>query len=147
MRKTKKYGIMCVYMARRWTGQELEYLSDNAGYLNHDQLAKGLRRSRWAVKHKQFRMGIKFIDNVYTYTLLSSELGRNRRRIRLWYERGWLKGTRADWSCCYGKRPMLFREEDVAEFLREHCDLFPHNGIPNRYFSNIVQKALVENGY
>lgn len=129
-------------MAKRWTEEELQYLSDNVGYLNHEQLSKKLHRSWWSVKLKQHRMGIRFIDNVYTYSLLSEELGRNRRRIKLWYERGWLKGARADWAWAYGKRPMLFREEDVVAFLSVHCDLFSDNRIPNRYFHNTVESAL-----
>lgn len=128
-------------MARRWTEDELEYLCEHAGYLNHDELGVRLGRSRWAVKLKQQRIGLRFIDNVYTYSLLSRELGRSRSRIRLWHERGWLKGTRAGWAWSYGKRPMLFREKDVLSFLRAHCGLFRNDEIPNRYFSNVVREA------
>lgn len=129
-------------MARRWTEDEIQYLSDNMGYRNHSQLSERLGRSSWAIKLKQHRLGLRFMDNVYTRTILSEELGVSRKRIGYWQKKGWLNGKKTEWSWYYGQKPWMFKEEDVVTFLKAHCNLFPNNGIPNRYFRNIVQKSL-----
>jgi len=126
-------------LAMRWTEQELEYLSDNVGFLNHEELSTRLGRSTGAVKNMQHRSRIRFLDNVYTYTSLAPELGRSRTILRKWYNRGWLVGRRATWKIYYGKTPMLFREDDVVKFLKSHYRLFKKpREMPNRYFANIV---------
>lgn len=125
-------------MAKRWTAKQLEYLADNAGTMNHKELSKNLGRSINAIKLAQHRNGIHFRDNVYTYTCLSAELGRSRTILRKWYRRGWLVGRPATWTTYYGKRPMLFLENDIVKFLKKHYMLFKPRSMPNRYFANIV---------
>lgn len=133
-------------MVQRWTEAELEFLSDHAGRLNNKDMARKLNRTEWAVKLKRCRLGLPtFFDNVYTYTILSQELGRSRRRIRLWVQRGWLKGRLATWKARYGKTPFLFTEDNIVSFLKEHYDLFNPRCIPNPFFGRIVERCQNKN--
>ena len=127
---------------RYWTDAELEFLSDYAGLLNHQELSKKLNRSIDSIKLKQTRCGIKFKDSFYSYTTLSKELGRSRSRIRVWHKRGWIKGRWANWTTYYGHAPMIFLEPDIVNFLKAHFHLFNYRRIPNKYFSNVVKECV-----
>jgi len=131
-------------LVRAWTDTEAEYVEDYAGYLSNAEMAQHLNKSENAIKLWRCRHGCTtFFDNVFTYTLLSRELGRSRSRIRVWVERGWIVSKRATWKAKFGKCPMLFKEEDIVKFLRMHHTIFDSKQIPNRYFRNIVREEEI----
>lgn len=112
------------------------------GKYNHREIHKQLpRRSVSAIKLKQHRSGWHFLDNVYTLSTLSRELGRNRCIIRKWYRRGWLKGRPATWRSYFGKVPTLFEEDDIVTFLRAHPLILKPEEISHPYFAHIVREA------
>ena len=130
------------YSSRRnWTEKEIEFLHEKAGRYSISELAKKLGRSENAVKLYRTRHKMpKVWDNVYTYTLLAQELNRTRRVVRKWVERGWLKGKRSTYAFTYGKRAMLFKYNDIIEFLKRYYHLFTDKPPANRYFYNIVKE-------
>lgn len=126
--------------APRWTEKEREMLNDYAGIMSYEELSKKLGRSVGAIQ--QFRCRRKmptFFDNFYTYSLLAKELGVHRATLRKYYNRGWLIGKRASWISMFGKRPMMFLEENIVQFLRDKYTLFDGRKIPNIYFRNVVK--------
>lgn len=129
-------------MTGRWTPDEIEYVSEHAGIVGYAELSRRLHRSKAAIKLYRCRHKLpRFIDNFYSYTLLAAELGKSRATLRKWHSRGWLAGKRATWACVHGKRPMIFVEENIVEFLKVRSYLFDHKKIPNPYFRNVVKDA------
>ena len=128
-------------MSKKWSEQELEYLANNAGLLNHKELSSRLNRTISAIKIQQHKHGIRFLDNIYTYTMLSNELGKSRAIIRKWVNRGWIICRRANWKTYYGKYPMIFIEESIVKFLSKYYYLFDYRKVPNKYFSNLVSQG------
>jgi len=128
-------------MSARWTDSELEFLHNYAGILNHKQLSKKLHRSIYAIRGKQYKEGIRFLENFYTYTVLARELGKSRNSLRKWRDKGFLRGKRASWATYYGKTPMIvFTEDNIVLFLSKHYHRFDYKKVPNKYFSNIIRK-------
>jgi len=114
------------------------------GVMGYDDLARALGRSREAIKLYRCRHRMpRFNENFYSYTLLSSELGKSRTSLRKYYRRGWLIGQLASWSSVYGKRPMVFVERNIISFLRKFYHLFDWRRIPNLYFKGVVKEAHV----
>ena len=127
-------------MAARWTEDELEYLHDNIGVLSYQELSRHFKKSIDAIKMARVRHGIpSFYDNILSSGMLSLELGRCRATIRKWRKRGWIKYNEVSWTAQYGKHPVIYKEEDIVSFLKEHYKLFNFRAIPNRYFANIVE--------
>jgi hypothetical protein len=137
-------------MARRWTTQELEFISDHLGFLHYSEIANQLEdRTTVAVKERARRSGMSLFDNPYTYTLLSQELGVSRNTLRKWHKSKLLSGKRASWRCKNGLAhapPMLFKEEYIVTFLKGNASYFKGRRIPNPYFRNIVSSVLNNNG-
>ena len=130
-------------MAARWTSKEIELLSDRAGLDNYNTLSKRLGRSKNAIKLFRCRNRLpRFYDTFYSYTLLAKELGKSRRTIRWYHQKGWLSGKKASWRSFYGNRPMIFTEDNIVSFLRKHYLLFDWRKIPNRFFRNIVRECV-----
>ncbi len=130
-------------MRRLWSQEDIEFLSDNAGLMNYKQLSKKLGRSANAIKLYRARHKTpRFFENFYSYTLLSKELGMSRKVIRKYHSRGWIKGRKADWTSAYGKKPMIFLEEHIVQFLKTYCYLFKDRFIPNIYFRNVVKDCM-----
>jgi hypothetical protein len=77
-----------------------------------------------------------------TQTLLAQELGRSRASIRKYYKRGWLKGRQATWSWAWGKKPMVFLEDDIVQFLKDRHYLFDWRKVPNIYYRNVIKEAI-----
>jgi hypothetical protein len=129
-------------VAARWTETELEVLNDMVGILNYCQLSKKLKRSRSAIELKRCRDKMPtFFDNIITQSLLAQELGRSRASIRKYYRKGWLKGKQATWSCAWGKKPIIFLEDDIVQFLKDSHHLFDWKKMPNIYYRNVVKEA------
>jgi hypothetical protein len=132
-------------MSSRWTPDEIQYISDNAGVLNYAELSRKLGRSEEAIKLCRCRRRLpRFYDTFYSYSLLSTELGRSRATLRKYYNRDWLVGKRAAWSCKYGKHPMIFTEDNIVDFLHKFSHLFDWKKIPNPYFRNVVKDCLLD---
>ena len=108
----------------RWTEEEIEYLTDNVGILDYKTLSQKLGKSTIAIKEYRCVHKLpRFYDTFYSYTLLARELGRSRSTIRKYYSRGWLVGRKATWTYRYNKHPMIFTDENITQFLKEHHDL------------------------
>ena len=134
-----------------WSEEEMEFLSDKLGLMTHGEIGKALsrvngghERTYWAVKMKAWRLGLKYFSNVYSQTLLASELGVSRRVIRKWFMRSWLRGKMSSWVSGYGNRVMLFTQQDIEKFLKAHADRFEGRKIPNVFFRNLVESCLKE---
>ncbi len=120
-----------------WTAEDIEYLYNFVGLKNHQQLSKELDKSIESIKKFQWRHGIKFLENVYTYSLLAKELGCSRGILRVYYEKGWLKGHRASWKCIWGTAPMIFTEQEIARFLKKYPQALANRVFPNLFFRSI----------
>lgn len=128
-------------MTNRWSDDDIQFLSENAGIKNHEELSKELNRTVRAIRIKQVQLNIRFLDNIYTYTTLSNELGVHRKTIRIWFNKGLIKGRKANWTTYYGQRPMIFLEEDIIKFLKKYCGMIDEKRINNVFFKNVVIKA------
>lgn len=129
----------------RWTEEEIEYLHDNIGLQSYEELSKTLNRSKEAIELFRCRHKLpKLLDNVYTFKILSKELGKSKSSIRKYYYKGWLKGKRASWTYLYKNAPIIFLEEHIVKFLRAKYYLFTKYQIPNPYFRNIVKKEQLK---
>ena len=123
-----------------WTTAQIEFVSDKAGYLSNAQMASRIGKSEQAVKLYRSRHNMPtFYENVYTASLLAEELGKSRTAIRKWYYKGLLKGKHASWTCAYGKRPLIFTEDDIVAFLKTYPDKFIVCKIKSLYFANVVR--------
>lgn len=116
-------------------------MHDFAGIKGFKEISARIGRSINAIKlyRHRHKLPLFFNNNFYSYTLLSDELGKSRSRLREYHKRGWLKGKRASWSGKFGARPMMFLEDDIVEFLKQHHNLFSPKRIQNIYFRNIVK--------
>jgi len=144
IRRLKKNGV--IRDAKRgykpsWTEEELTYLSDNWGLKPTKAISRALHRTVCGVEGKAHRLRLRKVDSFYTYNLLSQEIGKSRMTLREYYRNGWIKGKKASWVANFGVHPMMFFEEDIVKFLREHYRLFDVRKIENRYFRNIVREC------
>lgn len=128
-------------MAPRWTEGDQEFLNDNVGLLNYEELSRKLNRTPEAISLYRCRHNLPtFFANFYTCKLLAKELGVCRATIQRYHNRGWLIGKRANWSWAFGKYPMIFLEDNIVKFLCDKYMLFNCQSIPNIYFRNIVKE-------
>lgn len=126
-----------------WTYSEVDFLDNSYGIKSFDEIAKSLGRTRKAVRLYKYRHGLsKCTDNFYSYTLLARELGRSRANLRKYYNLGMINGGRANWTAIWGKKPMIFTEDNIVKFLKEWYFLFDYKKIPNPFFRNIVKNRL-----
>lgn len=128
---------------RYWTEDEIEFVHDNIGFLSYRELSKSLiDRSPEAIESCRCRHNLpRYYDNVLTTGLLAKELGKSRGAVRKWLKHGWIKCKRAEWKARFGHRPLLYKEQDIVSFLKNHFELFNYRRIPNRYFANIVKEC------
>ena len=127
---------------RAWTEAELEFIHDNIGFLSYRELSRELKRSPSAIESCRRRHGLpSYYDNVISTGILAIELGKSRGAVRKWVNHGWIKCKRAEWRARFGNKPLLYKEQDIVSFLKEHFKLFNYRLIPNRYFRNIVEEC------
>jgi len=126
-----------------WSQNDIEFMYDYAGIYSIDEMAEHLGRSRNAVILYRTRHKLPTVwDNVYTYTLLASELNRSRRILRKWVDRGWLIGKRATYASKYGKYAMLFQYDDIMCFLAKYYHLFIKQLPNNLFFANFIKDLI-----
>lgn len=129
---------------RRWTEAEVEYISDNCGFITNKDLAVQLGRTHKSIKAKLGKLGISVYSNFYTARLLGHELNRNHKTVMKWYYKGLLNGELSKLERGLLNNAMIFKEKDIVSFLNNHYSKFEYDyrKIPNLYFRNIVKGKL-----
>jgi hypothetical protein len=84
-------------------------------------------------------------DNFFSFRVLCKELNKCNTTVHKWVKRGWIKYELASFKGVYGKHPMMFKEHDIVQFLKEHYTHFDPAKIKNPYFKNIVREAYLRN--
>ena len=132
---------------RYWTDDEIDFVSDNLGYITVDEIADKLNRTRTSIKGIRYRAKLKTFGNFYTCRMLGRELGVNHTTVSKWIKQGLLHGKPADWHMGYFKPCYILTETNIVKFLKKHGHIFhtspqlKYKSIPNKYFRNIVNEC------
>jgi len=125
---------------KRWTGEELEYLSNKYGLVKDATICRHLQRSPNAITIKaQRRLHSNRKTNFYSGYELARALGVPcSKTIMNWASAGWIR-VRKSVVRQGAFRAWLFREKHVVAFLKAMPWLFDPKKMPEHYFRSIVR--------
>lgn len=125
---------------KRWTPEELEYLAAKYGLVSDRAICRHLQRSPNAItiiSRRKLHSNRKM--NFYSGRELARALGvPDSKTIINWALAGWIRVRKS--VVRQGPfRVWLFREKNVAAFLKERPWLFDPKQMPEHYFRSIVR--------
>jgi len=125
-------------MNRKWTEEETEFIANNYGIQEMKTLVETTGRSEPSIRCKMHAEKISIFDNYYSANLLAKELGVCHGTIMKYYHKRLIRGKKSNRNMGYTNPPMIFKEENIVNFLREHENIIDIRKIQHPYFKNIV---------
>lgn len=126
---------------KRWTEDELEYLSNKYGLISDRAICRHLQRSANAIRIAAIRkLHSNRKMNFYSGHELARTLGIPcSKTIISWVEVGWLKARRS--PVRQGPfRAWLFQDKNIIAFLHTRPWLFNPKKMPEHYFRSIIRE-------
>lgn len=125
---------------KRWTEEELNYLSAKYGLAKDSTICRNLQRSPNAIVEKaKRRLNANRKLNFYCAGELARALGVPcSKTIIGWAEAGWLRVRRSVVQAG-PTRAWIFREKNVVTFLKKMPWLFNPKAMPEHFFRSVVR--------
>ncbi len=127
---------------RRWSEDEIEYLSDNYGRVEDRLICQQLNRSlNGIVIASKRKLSLARKDNIYTAREVARLLGCDSKTIVWWIDKGWLKGKKGAFYQGLN-RVWDFQEGDIAECLKRRPWLVDLKRMETSFFRSIVKEEM-----